>query len=1297
MATILLSAVGASIGASFGGTVLGLSTAVIGRAVGASLGRVIDQRVLGQGAQAVETGRIDRLRLQAAGEGTAIARIWGQMRVPGHVVWAAPLEEVRRKTGGGGGKGAPSGPEVTEISYRLSAAFALCEGTISGVGRVWADGEEIDPADLGMRVYPGDEAQLPDPCLAAHLGEEAPAFRGIAYVVVERLNLERWGNRVPLLTFEVTRTVPGGTGLAQTVEAVALIPGTGEYTLATTPLGVDLGLGETRMVNRNTASDESDLAASLKSLAIELPRVRSVSLVVSWFGDDLRCGDCTIRPKVENDSDARGMAWRAGGIARPAALQVPRVDGRSVYGGTPADASVVEAIRALTARGMKPVFYPFVLMDQLAGNGRRDPWTGAPHQPVLPWRGRITGSRAAGQTGSPDGTAAATAEVAAFFGAAMPQHFTRSGGQVRYDGPAQDWGYRRFILHYAHLCALAGGVDAFIIGSEMVGLTQIRGEGGSYPAVAALVALARDVRGILGPGVKLGYAADWTEYAGHRPGGLERRFHLDPLWAAAEIDFVGIDNYLPLTDWRDGETHLDADWRRADNPGYLRAGIEGGELYDWYYADDAHRAAQLRTPITDGAHDEPWIWRQKDLRGWWENAHHERDAAGNRAAAPTPWVPRSKPIWFTELGCAALDKASNEPNKFLDLRSSESALPRHSDGSRDDALQAAFFAAVNGYWSDPERNPVGIWGGRMIDTARIHAWCWDARPYPAFPARGDLWADGSAWARGHWLNGRAGAVPLADVVGEICAAAGVAPVDVSGLSGTVRGFLAEGGETPRALLQSLMLVHGFDAVESGGVLRFRMRDGWVDRTLGADDLAEDGDLHQPQITRAPEAELSGRVRITHLEAGTDYETSTAEAVLPDAPASRPSTDSEFAMALTRTEGRALAERWLAEARVARDAVKLALPPSRGVDLAPGDVVRLDTAPAPGRWRVDRIERAGAVTIEATRVEPGVYRAPRSEEEAMAARVFVPPVPVLATYLDLPLLRGDEVPHAPHVAIAATPWPGSAAVYSADEAEGGFTLNRLVTQPAIVGVTETPLAAARAGMLDRGPPLRVAIKGGSLRSVSPAALLGGANAMAIGDGTPDGWEVLQFATATLVAPGVWELSDRLRGQAGTDALMPEVWPAGSQVVLLDGAPVQLDLAPAVRGQLRLWRAGPAMRGVADPSYSEVRLAFAGVGLRPYAPCHLRLEGRRLSWVRRTRISGDGWDGADVPLGEAREAYRVRLVRAGTLLAETMVGEPAWAVPASIWSAAAAGGPFEAEVAQLSDVYGAGPAARRVIDV
>ena len=77
----------------------------------------------------------------------------------------------------------------------------------------------------------------------------------------------------------------------------------------------------------------------------------------------------------------------------------------------------------------------------------------------MPWRGRITTSIAPGRAGSPAGTAAATAEVARFFGSAETGHFHRDGGTITYTGPAE-WSYRRFILHYAHLCAAAGGIDA---------------------------------------------------------------------------------------------------------------------------------------------------------------------------------------------------------------------------------------------------------------------------------------------------------------------------------------------------------------------------------------------------------------------------------------------------------------------------------------------------------------------------------------------------------------------------------------------------------------------------------------------------------------------------------------------------------------------------------------------------------------------------------------------------------------------------------------------------------------------
>ena len=86
---------------------------------------------------------------------------------------------------------------------------------------------------------------------------------------------------------------------------------------------------------------------------------------------------------------------------------------------------------------------------------------------------------------------------------------------VLYTGPSE-WKYRRFILHYAHLCVAAGGVESFCIGSELRSLTQIRSGAASFPMVQALIALAADVKSILGPSTKISYAADWSEYFGYQ-------------------------------------------------------------------------------------------------------------------------------------------------------------------------------------------------------------------------------------------------------------------------------------------------------------------------------------------------------------------------------------------------------------------------------------------------------------------------------------------------------------------------------------------------------------------------------------------------------------------------------------------------------------------------------------------------------------------------------------------------------------------------------------------------------------
>lgn len=1288
MATLLLSAAGAAVGAGFGGTVLGLSGAVIGRAIGATVGRAIDQRILGGGSEPVDIGRIDRLRLTGAGEGAAIGQIWGRMRVGGQVVWATEFTEtVRRQRSG---KGAPK-PAVNEYSYSVSLALALCEGEILRVGRIWADGNEISPRELNLRIYTGSENQLPDPLIEAIEGGGAPAYRGLAYVVIEDLELSAYGNRVPQFSFEVIRAAQGpgiapDDTLGGAVRGVALIPGTGEYGLATTPVHFAEAPGRNRSANVHSPSGKTDFATSLDQLTEELPNAGAISLVVSWFGDDLRCSSCTIRPKVEQKlRDGVGMPWRAGGISRSSAQEVPKVEGASIYGGSPADAAVIEAIRSLRAAGRDVMFYPFVLMDQIAGNVLPDPWTGGPSQPVLPWRGRITLSAAPGRLGTTDRTAAAEAEVAAFFGSAATSHFSVNGEIISYTGP-ETWGYRRFILHYAHLCAVAGGVESFCIGSELRALTQIRGAADVFPAVEEFKRLADDVRAILGPDVKISYAADWSEYFGYHADG-NVYFHLDPLWAHPEIDFVGIDNYMPLSDWRDGESHADADFGSIYNLEYLQSNISGGEGYDWFYDSPEGALAQRRLPITDGAFGEAWVFRFKDLKSWWSNAHHNR-IGGVRSANPTDWLPASKPIRFTEYGCAAVDKGSNQPNRFVDVKSSESGLPVWSNGRRDDLIQMQYLLAMARHWAVPENNPVSsLYGGPMVDMDRAYAWAWDSRPYPEFPGQTSVWTDGANYARGHWLNGRASNQPLAGVVRELCEGSGVDNLDTSRLFGLIRGYQQSEIATARSSLQPLMLAFGFDVFEREGTLVFRNRSARIATEVRSDELVLSADLEgRLETTRTSDAETAGQVRLTYVDSQSSYETRSVETRFPDEESLAVSI-TDLPLALTKSEGLSAVERWLAEARVARDTIKFGLGRSR-LSIGAGDVVQV----AGARYRIDRVEQTDSQVLEGVRVEPGVYLPSERSEEQLSIRQFTPPVPVLPVFLDLPLLTGQEVPHAPHIAVGAEPWPGSVAVWSSSE-DAGYEVNRLVAAPALIGVTESPMTFHRPGVWDYGASLRVKVAGGELSSASPTAVLNGANAMAIGDGSSANWEIFQFASAQIVAPDTYELSVRLRGQLGTDGIMPSVWPIGSTVVLLDLALSQIDLAASARGLARFYRIGSASRGFDDSNVILRVEAFDGIGLRPYPVAHLRhslVSGDvHLTWKRRTRIEGDNWQSSEVPLGEESEAYLVRVIQSSAIVSEYSASQPSFTYTASMRTVDGVSGAFTVAVAQLSTRYGPGP--------
>lgn len=273
MATLVLQTAGAALGSAFGPI-----GSAVGRAAGALVGNTIDRSLFGED-RLIEGARLTDLDVQESREGAPIPRVFGRTRLSGQIIWATEYEEVVQDEEQGG-KG--SGPTTTTrtFSYFGNFAVALCEGEISSVARIWADGDLLDTNGLTVRIYTGSEDQLPDSLIEAKQGAgNTPAYRGTAYVVFERLPLAPYGNRLPQLSFEVVRAVGS---LEKQVRAIQLIPGASEYIYDTNPV-VERGVEEPfASHNRHVAHAPTDLQASLDELQAICPNLDHVAIVAAW-------------------------------------------------------------------------------------------------------------------------------------------------------------------------------------------------------------------------------------------------------------------------------------------------------------------------------------------------------------------------------------------------------------------------------------------------------------------------------------------------------------------------------------------------------------------------------------------------------------------------------------------------------------------------------------------------------------------------------------------------------------------------------------------------------------------------------------------------------------------------------------------------------------------------------------------------------------------------------------------------------------------------------------------------------
>ncbi|MBL1419136.1 MAG: glycoside hydrolase TIM-barrel-like domain-containing protein [Alphaproteobacteria bacterium] len=1174
--------------------------------------------------------------VQTSEQAVLIPKIWGRVRVEGQVIWAdefklvSPLKKDHQ----------------TALGFSLSFAIALCEGEVDHISKIWANNNLHDMTDLNWRFYNGSADQAADPLLEAIMGAgNAPAFRDVAYVVFEDLHLEPFGNMVPKFSFEVVNAIGE---LERQTKAVALIPGATEFGYHTVSI-VREDEFEYFPENQHGFIGKTDFIASIDELCNLCPNLEQVSLVVPWFGDDLRAGEINIKPCVDNAyKKTTPEQWQVNGVKRGLAKVVSQIDERAAFGGTPTDASVFAAIAEFKLRGIKVTFYPFILMDVPADNMLPSPYGGL-SQPVYPWRGRVTCDPAIGQGGSVDQTAAATSQIANFFGNCAVANIKNVDDVVFYDGPGGEWGYRRMVLHYAKLCQVAGGVEAFLVGSEFIGLTQVRDSKTHFPAVDQLRTLTDDVRSFL-PSTKISYGADWSEYFGYHPqdGTGDVFFHLDNLWAHVNIDFIGIDAYWPLSDWRDEPEHLDktGDIQSIYNRDYLDSNIVAGEGFDYYYANVSDRNGQIRSPIDDTAYGKHWVFRTKDIQAWWQNSHYNR-INGVEQGSPTGWVAESKPIWLTEIGCPAIDKGSNQPNVFYDPNSSEGKIPYFANQSRDDIIQRRYLEVFLNHYEDGNgENPISsVYGDKMLDTSNIFIWAYDARPYPLFPLLTDVWADGDNWNYGHWLNGRIGAVPLDQLILQFT---GEIKADVSAVNGQVEGYTVNRLQSPLQTLQDILPNFGLMAYIRDDVLIFRHQDDNLVAEI-TDLQLEAGKI--PIILTDNDSHMLTDAHMKYISDDGSYSYKvTSEMVEFNQLARRNDISYQLNAVLSKSLAARLVANRLGLLNGEQREISLSID-NTGLGLECGDIFELNVSNEQselnGKWRIHTISTANGQLIDAVSVDIGIDNQVVSEVQKKIGQADAKAVQgrALIVAMNLPILPTSVAGLSGNVLSLAAfvkPWHSNISVF--EDIGGSFVKRLEANKRAILGHILEPLNAGPIDRYDLGNKLDVRLYGVSLSSISTAELLAGKNMAAI-EYDDGGWEIIQFKDAVLIAQNEYQLSHLIRGRFGTGHVMLGANSTLARFVLLDNNIIEFELsADELLNEIAV-KYGPVNKVIEDTSYQDAIWQHEDVALKPFAPVQVQAKKTgddiELSWMRQTRFGGENWAVSQVPLNEDVEAYEIEI--------------------------------------------------------
>lgn len=132
----------------------------------------------------IRENKISSFTVSTAEYGSTVPEILGTTRISPNVIYYDDFTAHEHRSSQKSGKGGGSRTTTITYTYTVAVILALCEGQISGIGKMWKDKSlyQYPNGDIGLTLFDGKEDQKPWAYTAGKHPDKALAYSGLAYM-----------------------------------------------------------------------------------------------------------------------------------------------------------------------------------------------------------------------------------------------------------------------------------------------------------------------------------------------------------------------------------------------------------------------------------------------------------------------------------------------------------------------------------------------------------------------------------------------------------------------------------------------------------------------------------------------------------------------------------------------------------------------------------------------------------------------------------------------------------------------------------------------------------------------------------------------------------------------------------------------------------------------------------------------------------------------------------------------------------------------------------------------------------